>query len=111
MATKKVKVEKTLLKTTIADFDTIIEPIITEKTMSDSQDNNKFAFRVKGNANKIAIKNAIVRIYGVKVKQINIVNVEAKSASRGSKYKGTIPGYKKAIVTLQAGETINLFAE
>ncbi len=114
MAKKEVKTEvesKTSAKTTVSDLDCIIEPIITEKTMTQSQESNKFAFKVKKDSNKIQIKNAIERIFNVKVESIRISNVMAKKVSRGSRYKGTVSGYKKAIVTLKEGETINLFAE
>lgn len=113
MAKKEVKTEvesKTSAKTTVSDLDCIIEPIITEKSMTQSQE-NKFAFKVKKDSNKIQIKNAIERIFNVKVESIRISNVMAKKVSRGSRYKGTVSGYKKAIVTLKEGETINLFAD
>jgi len=108
---KVVETKTVSAKTTIADLDCIIEPIITEKTMSQSQDGNKFAFKVKKDSNKIQIRNAISRIFNVKVEKVSIVNVDQKKASRGSRFKGTLPGYKKAVVTLAKGETINLFAD
>ena len=115
MARKKAveapAVVETKKKATISDFDVIIRPLITEKSMTASQENNKFTFVVKKGANKTQIKNAIHRIYGVNVEQINIVNVPAKVVTRGSRYKGTIGAFKKAIVTVKEGETINLFAE
>lgn len=112
MASKKKEVvAASTSKTTIHDFDCIIEPIITEKTMAQSQDGNKFAFKVNKDANKIEIRNAISRIYNVHVESVKVVNVMAKKASRGSRFHGTLPGYKKAIVTIKEGETINLFAE
>ena len=112
---KKEAVETVAVETkrtaTIADFDVIIEPLITEKSMTANQESNKYTFVVKKDANKTQIKNAIHRIYGVNVKQVNIVNVPAKVVTRGSRYKGTIGAFKKAIVTVKEGETINLFAE
>ncbi len=114
MAKKEVKAEvltNSSAKTTVSDFDCIIEPIITEKTMTQSQESNKFAFKVKKDSNKIQIRNAIERIYNVKVESIRVSNVIAKKVSRGSRYKGTLSGYKKAIVTLKKDQTINLFAE
>ena len=114
MARKKqevAKVEEKLKKATISDFDVIIEPLITEKSMSASQEHNKFTFVVKKDANKTQIKNAIHKIYNVNVTAVNLVNVPAKVTTRGSRYKGTISGFKKAIVTITEGETINLFAD
>ena len=98
-------------KPTIADFDVIIEPVITEKSMTASENQGKFTFKVRKGAGKTQIRKAIEKIYGVHVTGISTVNVHSKNASRGSRYKGTISGYKKAIVTLKDGETINLFAE
>ena len=114
MARKKqevAKVEEKLKKATISDFDVIIEPLITEKSMSASQEHNKFTFVVKKDANKTQIKNAIHKIYNVNVTAVNLVNVPAKATTRGSRYKGTISGFKKVIVTIKEGETINLFAD
>ena len=113
MARKKQEVatEVKAKKATISDFDVIIEPLITEKSMSASQEHNKFTFVVKSTANKTQIKNAIHKIYNVNVTAVNLVNVPAKVTTRGSRYKGTISGFKKAIVTVKDGETINLFAD
>lgn len=114
MARKKAVAEvetKKTSKATISDFDVIIEPLITEKSMTAAQETNKYTFVVKKSANKTQIKNAIHRIYGVNVEGINVVNVPAKVVTRGSRYKGTIGAFKKAVVTVKEGETINLFAE
>lgn len=98
-------------KATISDFEVIIEPLITEKSTTATSENNKFTFIVKKGANKVQIRNAIKRIYGVTVTEVNTVNVPSKTTTRGSRYKGTISGFKKAIVTIKEGETINIFAE
>lgn len=107
----KVEETKPVSKATIHDFDCIIEPLITEKTMKATQDENKITFIVKKGANKTQIRNAIEKIYNVHVVGISTVNVVAKATTRGSRYKGTISGFKKAIVTIRNGESINLFAE
>lgn len=112
VATKKaVKVEAPVRKATLNDFEIILEPLITEKSMAQSKDENKFTFIVKKTASKTAIRKAIEKIYNVHVTGISTVNQIAKKTTRGSKYKGMISGFKKAIVTLRNGETINLFAE
>ena len=114
MAKKKevvAEVKENSKKAAISDFDVIIEPLITEKTMSASQEGSKFSFIVKKDANKTQIKNAINKIYNVNVKSVNVSIVPAKVTTRGTRHKGTISGFKKATVTLKAGETINLFAE
>jgi len=112
-----VKVEKVApakvmtVKPTIKDYQVIIEPIITEKSMSAGQDQNKATFKVMKDANKIEIKNAIERIYGVKVASVKTVNVIEKATTRGSKFHGMISGYKKAIVRIAQGSAIDLFKE
>lgn len=107
---KKEEVVATSKKANIHDFDVLIEPLITEKTMNEAQ-TNKVVFKVNKDANKIEIRNAIERIYGVEVKSVRTVNVLSKSISRGSRYKGRVPGFKKAIITLKGDATINLFQE
>lgn len=110
-ASKEVVSENKFKKATIHDHEVIIEPIITEKTMSLTSEQNKATFKVKKGSNKIEIKNAIQRIYGVKVVEIKTVNVKAKRTTRGSRFQGTLSGYKKAIVRLESGSAIDLFKE
>lgn len=85
----------------------ILEPIITEKTTSIAQDGNKFVFKVKIDSNKVQIKQAVEKIFGVKVLKVNTINVRPKS-KRVGRYKGTTSRYKKAIVTLAEGSKIEL---
>jgi large subunit ribosomal protein L23 len=82
-------------------------PIITEKS-SDLMADNKYTFAVEKKANKLEIKNAVEQIFNVKVKQVNTMNVIPKRRRVG-KYEGFKPGYKKAIVTLVEGFSIELF--
>lgn len=116
MATKKttktaeVTAEK-VVRPQISDFDVIIEPLITEKSMSQTSTNNMATFKVKSSANKTQIKNAVERIYGVKVIGVSTVNVVSKNVTRGSRFHGTLSGYKKAIVRIENGQAIDLFKE
>lgn len=107
---KKEEVVVASKKASVHDFDVLIQPLITEKTMNEGQ-SNKVVFKVRKDANKVEIRNAVERIYNVEVKSVRTVNVLAKYLSRGSRYKGTVPGFKKAIITLKGDATINLFAE
>jgi len=109
MATKEAK--KVAGKATIHDYDLIIEPVITEKTMSLMQEQNKVTVRVPAKANRADVKKAFQNVFGVKVLNVNIVNVPAKETTRGGRYKGTISGFKKAIVTIAEGEALDLFKE
>lgn len=82
------------------------EPRISEKTTVLS-DENKYVFKIYPRANKVEAKKAIEDVYGIKVKNINVINVHRKRrVLRG--IKGFKPGYKKAIVTLKKGEKIEV---
>ena len=108
MAEKKVVANK---KASIHDFDIIVEPVITEKTMSLMQEQNKVTVRVSKTANRADVKKAFEKIFGVKVTNVNIVNVPAKETTRGGRYRGTISGFKKAVVTVKEGQALDLFKE
>ena len=110
MAEKKTAA-KAKNRASVHDFDVIIEPVITEKTMSLMQEQNKVTVRVSGKANRADVKKAFEKVFGVKVNQVNIVNVPAKETTRGGRYKGRISGFKKAVVTVKEGQAIDLFKE
>tara|TARA_B100001123_G_C15114881_1_gene948957 strand:+ start:414 stop:707 length:294 start_codon:yes stop_codon:yes gene_type:complete len=87
-------------------LDTIISPNVTEKSTSLSEF-NKVVFKVDKGANKKSIKKSIEKIFKVNVIKINTTNFKGKTKLvRGRKAKKT--GYKKAIVTLKKGQTIDL---
>ena len=87
--------------------DIILAPITTEKTMAIAQSGNKVVFKVKNDANKVQIKQAVEKIFGVKVLRVNTINVKPKY-KRVGRYAGTTSRYKKAIVTLAEGSQIEL---
>jgi len=89
-------------------YDIIIRPIITEKTSSLVDKNLLYTFEVAKDANKVEIKKAIEEIFNVQVEHVTTINVHRK-AKRVSKYSGFKPAYKKAIVRLKAGQTIDSF--
>ncbi|NLW22794.1 MAG: 50S ribosomal protein L23 [Tissierellia bacterium] len=78
--------------------DIIIKPIITEDTM-DKMAERKYTFQVDRRANKSEIKKAIEKIFGVKVKKVNTINMQGKEKRMGI-HVGRRPNWKKAIVTL-----------
>ena len=80
-------------------YDVIREPIISEKSMSGIQDKT-YAFKVAVDANKVEIKEAVEKIFGVKVDKVNTANVSGKLKRQG-KYEGYTPDYKKAAVWLK----------
>jgi large subunit ribosomal protein L23 len=111
-AKKKTEAPKSSFqKPTERDFAVILKPVITEKSMAAMQNNNKVTVKVAKDANKTEVKLAFERIFQVKVVDVKIVNVHPKATTRGTRYHGTIPGYKKAIVTVASGEAIDLFRE
>ena len=82
------------------------EPHISEKATYLS-DQGKYVFKIFSWANKIQVKEAITNLYGVRIKDIKIINIKPKKRTlRGS--EGTKSGYKKAIVTLEKGEKIEI---
>ena len=86
--------------------DIIYSPVITEKSMSERQ-NNVYTFKVAKSANKDEIKKAVEDAFKVKVKSVNTLNTKSKRRRVG-RYEGKTKVYKKAIVTLQDGSTIDL---
>ena len=115
-ATKKVEEKKeapkkSFGKATLRDYEVIIDPVITEKTMALMQNTNKVTVRVNAGANKTEIKLAFQRIFQVEVDSVKVINVLAKKKTRGGRYQGTVSGYKKAVVAIHEGEAIDLFRE
>lgn len=88
--------------------DIIVRPIVTEKTMRASSENNTVTFEVAKNANKVAIAQAINEIYHVKPVSVNTVNVHPKTRRVG-RYSGQTKAYKKAYVKLAEGDSIDVF--
>lgn len=89
-------------------FDLIRRPIITEKATDAKDFHNKVTFAVDVRANKTAIKRAVEEVFKVKVEKINIVNVKGK-VKRLGKHIGKRPDWKKAVVTVAEGQTIEVF--
>ncbi len=87
--------------------DILIRPLITERT-TDLMTEGKYVFVVDKRANKIQIAAAVSEIFNVKVENVNTVNVKGKVKHRG-RIVGKTASYKKAIVKLAAGESIEFF--
>ncbi|MBR5241188.1 MAG: 50S ribosomal protein L23 [Muribaculaceae bacterium] len=91
----------------------IIKPIVTEKMTSISEKYNRFGFRVNPDANKSQIKKAVEEMYNVTVVSVNTMNYKGKNKSRYTKsglIQGKTASYKKALVTLKEGDTIDFFS-
>lgn len=91
----------------------LIKPIITEKMNVQSEKMNRFGFIVDKNANKIQIKKAVEDLYNVTVDSVNTLRYAGKTKSRFTKtgvVRGRANAYKKAIVTLIEGDTIDFYS-
>ena len=91
----------------------LIKPILTEKANAQQEKLSRYAFKVDRRANKLEIKTAIEQFYGVNVLEVNTLVVPGKNKSRSTKagvVSGIKSGYKKALVTVAEGETIDLYA-
>jgi len=78
--------------------DIILAPIVTEKSSLEMQ-NGKYTFEVAKKATKVQIKNAVEKLFNVKVLQVNTMNIRGKEKRVGV-HEGTTPSWKKAIVTI-----------
>ena len=110
-AKQKTEAANRFPKATEKDFTVIVKPLITEKTMALMQNENKVTVKVLDSANKTEIKLAFERIFQVKVTDVKVLNQRAKETTRGTRYAGSISGFKKAVVTVAEGEAIDLFKE
>ena len=91
----------------------LIKPILTEKANAQQESLRRYAFKVNRRANKLEIKTAIEQFYGVNVLEVNTLVVPGKYKTRSTKsgvISGVKSGYKKALVTVAEGETIDLYA-
>ena len=87
-------------------YDKILAPIVTEKSTNLSEQ-NKIVFKVPAKANKKNLKTNIEKIFKVNVTKINIINKQSRTkVTRGKKVK--VKGFKKAIITLKKGQSIDL---
>lgn len=92
-------------------YDILRRPIITEKSNFQNTKLNQVVFEVAGHATKAMIKEAVETIFSVKVERVNVMNVATKKSRRGISRRllTRSKGYKKAIITLAPGDTIDLF--
>lgn len=79
-------------------YDIIIKPVVTERSM-ENMESKRYTFKIDTRANKSEIKKAVETIFGVKVKQVNTMNITGKKKRMGANV-GKRPDWKKAIVTL-----------
>jgi large subunit ribosomal protein L23 len=92
-------------------YEVLRRPLITEKSNYQSSKLNQYAFEVANEANRTMVKDAIEKLFDVKVESVNIINTPAKRGRRARSRRLMVrrAGYKKAIVTLKAGQTLQIF--
>lgn len=104
------KVEKSKHKVKLSDhsiaFKVLLKPLVTEKSAV-AESGNKYSFMVAKSADKNQIKTAVEEIYGVKPSRVNVANIEGRRVRFG-RTMGRRSDYKKAIVTLPEGKTIDI---
>jgi len=94
-------------------MDIIIKPVITEKMTEMGETLNRYGFVVNRKANKLQIKKAVEDLYGVEVLSVNTMTYRGKTKSRFTKtgiISGKTASYKKAIITVAEGETIDFYS-
>ncbi|MCA9873254.1 MAG: 50S ribosomal protein L23 [Anaerolineales bacterium] len=85
-------------------------PVVTEKSSYQADINNQYTFAVDSRANKVQIKEAIELAWpGVSVEKVRVANMPPKRARRWRRVSTRKPGWKKAVVTLAPGDSIDLF--
>ena len=89
-------------------YEVLKRPIITEKTSFQVGEFRRYTFEVDRRANKHQVKQAVEEVFGVEVVAVNIMNVRGKTR-RGGRQSGRTPDWKKAIVTLVPGQSIEFF--
>jgi large subunit ribosomal protein L23 len=85
----------------------LLAPVVSEKSYS-LLDDRKYSFRIHPDAHKTQVRQAVEQLFDVEVARVNIVKVQAKPKRRGL-HKGARAGWKKAIVQLKEGHTIEIF--
>jgi large subunit ribosomal protein L23 len=86
----------------------LIQPLLTEKITALRETHNKVGFLVRRDANRIEIKRAVESVLKVRVERVNVINVPGKLKRMG-RFAGRRPDWKKAIVTLKAGEKLEMY--
>jgi large subunit ribosomal protein L23 len=85
----------------------LIAPVVSEKSYHQITE-NRYTFKVHKDAHKTQIRQAVEELFDVKVVGVNVIKMQPKPKRRGM-IKGTRPGWKKAVVELKAGDTIEIF--
>jgi large subunit ribosomal protein L23 len=91
-------------------FQTLVSPHVTEKSHNATGNQNQYVFRVAREATKVQVKAAIETVFDVQVEKVQVINVPGKVKRRG-KSVGRRPGYRKAVVRLAEGQSLEAMDE
>jgi large subunit ribosomal protein L23 len=94
--------------TSVSVHDILVRPVISEKSVAQTERNN-YTFAVARDANKFQIKAAVEAEFKVIVLGVRVMWVKPKQKRRGRRTLGTVPGWRKAVVTIAPGQKIELF--
>jgi large subunit ribosomal protein L23 len=86
----------------------LLAPVVSEKSYAQIESNNTYSFRIHPDAHKTQVRQAVEELFDVKVLRVNISKVQSKPKRRGM-HRGRRPGWKKAIVQLRQGDSIEIF--
>jgi large subunit ribosomal protein L23 len=86
----------------------LLKPMLTEKSTKMKEGSNTFVFKVHQRANKIEIKRAVQKLFNVQVVDVRTMLIQGKTKRMG-RFEGRRPNWKKALITLRQGETIDFF--
>jgi large subunit ribosomal protein L23 len=86
----------------------LLAPVVSEKSYAQIEANNTYSFHIHPDAHKTQVRQAVEELFDVRVVRVNISKVQAKPKRRGFQ-RGTKPGWKKAIVQLRQGDSIEIF--
>jgi large subunit ribosomal protein L23 len=92
----------------VDDYNIVIKPLVTEQGIHFANAKNAYSFEVNKKANKVQIRDAVQRLYNVKVSDVRTANVKGKPRRRGRNF-GTTKSWKKAVVVLHPDYHIDLF--
>jgi len=94
----------------INNFDILREPVVTEKSYAGTGDSNQYTFRIARSASKTQVKAAVEAIFEVEVDKVQVINMPSKPKRRGQ-HSGTRSGYRKAVVRLAEGHSLEMAEE
>ena len=100
----------TIASTNIKHFDILRQPVVTEKSYAGTGESNQYTFRIARHASKTQVKAAVEAIFEVEVDKVQVINMPSKPKRRGQ-HSGTRSGYRKAVVRLAEGHSLEMADE